>query len=165
MEYNNLASNIYKKDINAEVKDELMAAEIPVLKLPQYMNGEVKTEYIGVLNGFKFYRAWRYWVCEGDMPLKIAEYIYKNYKNMNIRAGGNGDNIEPCRVAHNPVYEKEVAEKLKEGLDAALNVIDDKSLPRYVYFYHIDTTEGLYTLAKVIKEKDIHTKFLEDSNE
>ena len=56
----NLARKEYDRKIDERVKEELEIAEIPVFELPACMNTEVKTKYIGVLNGFTFYRAWQY---------------------------------------------------------------------------------------------------------
>ena len=78
----NLSHRDYNSDVDKEVKNELLIANIPVFKLPSYMNTEVKTYYIGLLNGFMFYRAWTYWVCCGDMPLNESQYIYDNYKKL-----------------------------------------------------------------------------------
>lgn len=79
----NFARCEYDGEIDYKVKEELQIANIPVFRLPYYMNTEVKTKYIGILNGFMFYRAWNYWICHGDMPLDIAnemKYI-KSTKN------------------------------------------------------------------------------------
>ena len=77
----NFASREYDFNIDKKVKEELEIANIPYIMLPNFINTEVKTKYIGLLNGFKFYRAWAYWVCVGDMPLDDAEFIYENYKD------------------------------------------------------------------------------------
>lgn len=46
----NLAHRDYNYDADKEVKNELLIANIPVFKLSSYMNTEVKTHYIGLLN-------------------------------------------------------------------------------------------------------------------
>lgn len=157
---NNLAHRDYETSADNEVKNELQIANIPVFKLPSYMNTEVKTRYIGLLNGFRFYRAWAYWVCCGDMPLSKAQYIYDNYKNFKIRAGGHCGNVEPATVSYNPIYEQELRNLLDkydvpEYLEQAKNIVDDKRLPRFVDTYHIDTQLGLCKLAQVIREHNI----------
>lgn len=153
----NFARHEYDIEIDYKVKEELQVANIPVFTLPYYMNTEVKTRYIGILNGFVFYRAWSYWVCEGDMPLDIADKIYKNYKELKIRAGGDCGNKSPITQSYNPIYEKEMKEYrdkvgIKEFIKTCEDVVhDDKTQPRFVDTYHIDTQLGLCKLAETIK--------------
>lgn len=158
----NFATRIYDSKVSKKVKEELEIAKIPVFVLPSVLDSEVKTEYIGILNGFKFYRAWTYWVCEGDMPLEVAKYIYENYKDLQIRAGGHAGNVEPEEESYNPVYKQELRELMNKSsiegyIKLSKDIVDDLSLPRFVGCYHIDTQLGLYKLAEVIKEKDVHT--------
>lgn len=156
----NLAHRDYNYDVDKEVKNELLIANIPVFELQSYMNTEVKTRYIGLLNGFVFYRAWSYWICCGDMPLEEAQYIYNNYQELKIRAGGHCGNVEPVTESYNPVYKKELCDLLNkydvpEYLEKAKSIIDDKTLPRFVSTYHIDTQLGLCKLAQIIREHNI----------
>lgn len=156
----NLAHRDYETSADDEVKNELQIANIPIFKLPSYMNTEVKTRYIGLLNGFVFYRAWTYWVCCGDMPLNESQYIYDNYKKMKIRAGGHCGNVEPESQSYNPVYEKELSDliakySVPECIEKAKNIVDDETLPRFVNMYHIDTQLGLCKLAQIIREHNI----------
>ncbi len=158
----NFATRIYDSKVSKKVKEELEIAKIPILTLPSVLNLEVKTEYIGILNGFKFYRAWTYWVCEGDMPLEIANYIYENYKDLQIRAGGHAGNVEPEEESYNPVYDRELRElmnksSIEEYIKLSKDIVDDLSLPRFVATYHIDTQQGLCKIAEIIRERDIHT--------
>lgn len=95
----NFARHHYENNVDQLVREELKQAGIPILELPCYMDTEVKTRYVGVLYGFFFYRAWTYWVCKGDMPLDIAEQIYRNYKGLRIRAGGHFGNVPPKTVS------------------------------------------------------------------
>lgn len=161
-DFENLASYTYDPEIDKKVRNELEFANIPIVKLPAYMQTEVKTCQIGMLNGFVFYRAWRYWVCEGDMPLEFANQIYEKYKNLNIRAGGHCLNRPPSEESYNPIYRKELEDYWRKGgsevfLKSGEVVIkDDPTQPRYVAFYHIDTMLGLCKLAKMIREKEIH---------
>ncbi len=158
----NLARNLYDRKVDKRVKEELEIAKIPVFKLPAWMDTEVKTKHIGILNGFRFYRAWTYWVCEGDMPLEVAKYIYENYKDLQIRAGGHAGNVEPDKESYNPVYNQELRElinksSIEEYIKSSKDIVDDLSLPRFVGCYHIDTQLGLCKLSEVIRERDIHT--------
>ena len=163
----NFARREFDTEINKKVKEELEIANIPYIRLPRYMDTEVKTDYIGLLNGFKFYRAWTYWVCIGDMPLDDANYIYENYRDLDIRAGGHCGNVEPETQSYNPVYDAELSKLLKsvgikEYMEKSKEIVDDKSLPRFVRVYHVDTELGLCKLAKTIIERDIHTEIKND---
>lgn len=160
----NLATHEYHTEISKKVREELKIANIPVYKLPYYMNNEVKTEYIGILNGFSFYRAWTYWVCEGDMPLSVAKQIYEKFGDMGVRANGYAGGIDPETVSYNPEYEKAISECVKKykdiekAIEESRKIRDDKTLPRFVSTYHIDTQLGLCSLAKVIREQNIHSE-------
>lgn len=162
--FRNLASHEFDSEKNLEVKTELQIANIPVFELPQYMNTEVKTKYMGLLNGFVFYRAWRYWVCIGYMPIEKANEIYKQYKHLAIRAGGHCDNIDPNEISVNPVYEQKVTEYIHEHINdniaGAYDIIDDKTQPRFVKTYHIDTQLGLNKLVDFIRVNNIQTENL-----
>jgi len=160
----NLASHGYDDKADNKVKEELEIAGIPVMKLPSYMNTEVKTKHIGLLNGFVFYRAWTYWVCEGLMPLAQANELYTEHKDLNIRAGGHCGNETPESQSVNPIYDKELDDFINQnknslGLEkciaAAHDIIDDKTQPRFVNAYHIDTQLGLCKLAETIAKNNI----------
>lgn len=160
----NFARYEYDGEIDYKVKEELQIANIPVFRLPYYMNTEVKTKYIGILNGFVFYRAWNYWICHGDMPLDIANEIYKKYKELNIRAGGHCGNELPITQSYNPIYEKEMEEyRDKVGLNEFIKtykdvIHDDKTQPRFVDTYNIDTQLGLCKLAETIRNENVTCK-------
>lgn len=161
--FRTIARYEFRQKENAVVLDELKAAGIPYISLPSYLNTEVKTEYIGVLNGFVFWRAWRYWVCVGDMPLENAQEIYRLYHDLSVRAEGHAGNIQPTG------YSPEESEKARavmatmqgdgtktRDMIAELEKIHANELsPRFVRQYHIDTTEGLAALAEYIRENGV----------
>lgn len=157
----NFARCKYDEEIDCKVKEELQIANISVFTLPYYMNTEVKTKYIGILNGFVFYRAWSYWICHGDMPLDTANEIYKKYKELNIRAGGHCGNEPPITQSYNPIYKKEMEEYSKKvGIEEFIRtykdvIHDDETQPRFVGTYHIDTQLGLCKLAETIINKNV----------
>lgn len=162
----NYASREYLKRYDTEILEELKNAGIPILELPNAMSGETKSRYIGLLNGFVFIRAWRYWVCTGDMPLADAENIYRDYHHLAVRADGHAGSPEPKNCCYNPVHqakEREVVAAMKakgattQEMIAALEALEeDLSLPRYVRCYHIDTTEGLEALADYIARNNVY---------
>ena len=161
--FKNRALQEYREKEDSEIRAELLNAGIPILRLPSYTNGEVKTRYVGLLNGFVFTRAWRYWVCRGDMPLAAAKEIYRLYQDLAIRAEGHAGNPEPqgycpeLQAKEQTIIEKMWEENAgMEALEAAIRTISiSKDAPRFVRQYHIDTQEGLCALAFYIREKNI----------
>ena len=164
--FRNRCTEQYRAKENDAVKAELEAAGIPILTLPGHLDTEVKTSYVGVLNGFVFIRAWRYWVCEGDMPLDNAQEIYCLYQPLMIRAAGHAGNPEPSEVSYCPAQQKREQETFElmrakgattmEIREALERLTIDTGGPRFVRQYHIDTAEGLTALAQYIKEKNIY---------
>lgn len=160
----NLARHKFDNEINEKVKEELLIAGIPVLRVGR-LDTEVKTEYIGILNGFVFKRAWTYWVVEGYMPLNYANYIYKNFKNLNIRAGGHAGNVHPKEICidmkyNNILFELRNKYPYDVYLKKAKQIKADQGGPKYVEFYHIDTQLGLCKLVETIKKFRIYTDFV-----
>lgn len=99
-----------------------------------------------------------------DMPLDIANKIYEKYKELNIRAGGHCGNEPPITQSYNPIYEKEMNQYRDEvGLEKFIKtykdvIHDDKSQPRLVDTYHIDTQLGLNKLAETIRNNNVICK-------
>lgn len=161
----NLARHEFDRNIDEKVKQELQIAKIPVFTLPAWLNTEVKTKYVGMLNSFFFYRAWTYWICVGDMPMNVARYIYQEFKSLEIRAGGHAGNVDPREVSYNPIYKHDIAECFKKYSDdmekyteEAKKIVDDKTQRRYVDCYHIDTQLGLCKLADTIRDYQVHSE-------
>lgn len=163
----NLARREYDKVVDDKVKEELLIANVPILKVGVRNNSEVKTNYIGILNGFVFSRAWTYWVVSGYMPLEYADCIYEKNADLCIRAGGHCGNVKPDQVKTSKKYEedlksifKKYANNIKgyfeEGKKLDINDYNDY----FVDFYHIDTQLGLNKLAEFIKQNDIYTDFI-----
>lgn len=166
----NLSRREYDREADLKVKEELLLADIPVLPVIGVIEGEVKTHYIGVLNGFVFERAWTYWVVSGWMPMEHARYIYANYKDLDIRAGGHCGNESPeeSYIYTNPAYIKRLEEfrdscsSLNEFIDRAKEEVkENPDDSKFIKFYHVDTQLGLCKLAEVIKQFDIHTEYVE----
>lgn len=165
----NLARNEYDFDVDKKVKEELQIAGIPVVRLG-VINNEVKTHYIGILNGFVFVRAWYYWVVRGNMPLEYAQYLYDNYKDLNIRVDGNCGNPPPSEWVRNkdadklykPYFNKwKNKEITTEEMDNICKEID-KQGEQVVNTYHIDSQIGLCKFAEVIRENNIQSEIIED---
>ena len=164
--FKNRALHEYRNKEDEAIKQELMAAKIPVLTLPVCLSGEVKTHHIGLLNGFVFIRAWRYWACLGDMPLGVAKEIYQQLSELGIRADGHAGNIEP--VGYSPeakAHAKSVVERMQAEKATTKEIVAEMEkiassiapgTPLFVEMYHIDTDEGLAALGKYIKENNIY---------
>lgn len=163
----NFATNEFRNHIDKAVHEELVEANIPALALPSYLNSEVKTHYIGILNGFIFSRAWRYWVCEGDMPFELAAELYARHKELMIRVHGHAANPEPTlSTSYSPAHDAKVRDTMKfmqskgastqEILHVVSHMQPDEESPRYVRAYHIDTIEGLAALAAFIRTNNIY---------
>lgn len=168
----NLARREYDAEANLKVKEELEAAGIPVISLRNRLNGEVQTNYMGVLNGFVFERAWKYWIVTGNMPLDKAITLYNKHKELEIRVEGHAANPHPKDWARDPIYDKDLAEIIEkvgytEYLKNKKKLIPDQNSekyrnnPKYIQMYHIDTEEGLAAFVKYIKENNIQTGFID----
>ncbi len=166
--FRNRGMHEYRHSQDEAVKEELRAAGIPCLSLPGHLNTEVKTSYIGILNGFLFYRGWRYWICDGYVSLDHAKKIYDQMGVYSVRAGGHAANPNPEHMATFVARDRRVkqyAEELvaRRHLDymAALKIADEQIKPepgeaKFVNGYHIDSEEGLKALASYIREHDVH---------
>ena len=100
------------------------------------------------------------------MQLSDAKFIYENYK-VNIRADGHCGNVEPEKESYNHIYDEELKKLvrsvgMKEYMAKSKEIVDDKSLPRFVNMYHIDSQLGLCKVAKTIIDRDIHTEIKND---
>lgn len=162
--FKNRALHEYRRKDDDAIRQELLNAGIPVLKLPFHLTGEVKTHYVGLLNGFVFVRAWRYWECQGDMPLGTAKEIYAQLSSLGIRADGHAGNIEP--VGYSPTeeaYARQIVERMQAQQATTMEIMEElqklsvaPGTPLYVERYHIDTNKGLAALANFIKENNIY---------
>lgn len=161
--FRNRATTEYRHKEDDAIKQELVRAGIPVLTLPFYTCGEVKTKHVGLINGFRFIRGWRYWACYGDMPLGVAKEIFRQFGEMGIRAEGHASNPEP--VGYCPEQDrksKQVMEEMQERNASTAEMIAElekvevaPGTPRFVAMYHIDTEEGLAAFAKYIQDNNI----------
>lgn len=164
----NLASHEFNSEYNRAVYDELTEAGIPIVNVGR-LDNEVKTNYIGMLNGFVFIRAWYYWVVKGWMPLEHAKYLYENYKDLQIRASGDAGNPDPescseCKdsktLAKNALDRVRAKEMTMEEANAEY-MLRIKEGEQFIDMYHIDTQAGLNRFVEVIKNNSIHTEIIE----
>lgn len=122
-------------DTDSALRIELKAAGIPTIqeeagepesylaRILRKNSGQVKTSVIGVLYGWTFTRAWRYWVCEGPgIEVEYAQRLQNDFGNT-LRANGDAG----CRGP----------EFWFKGLACGM--------------YHVDSTDGLKALADTIR--------------
>ena len=96
--FENLAG---KGNCNFQIKKELLAANITVIRNPCMVEGEVVTNVVGEVKGFAiFERRWRYYNVDlrGGLPLKYAEKINAKFKDtVRIDGHANGKDISDLR--------------------------------------------------------------------
>ena len=112
-------------DIDDSVEQELVAAGIHVIKMPEGFRdrGEVKTIVVGEMHKWLFRRAWRYWMAEGPgIDVVTAENLHAQFGN-EVRVDGHCGCPSP--------------REWFSGLACG--------------HYHIDTPRGLKALADAIK--------------
>jgi len=157
---NNLAG---VKTCDEAIKQELKEAGIKAVNVGRRENREVPSEYIGIFNNFVFSRAWCYWIVTGYMPLKYAQHIYKNYKDLNIRVAGHCGNPPPeewCEPKDmnelcNPIANDYLSHKISsEECHAKCNAIRSQG-EQFVTNYHVDTQEGLNRFVETVKNNGI----------
>lgn len=117
-----------RNDVDEELRAELTEAGIHVIVVPEIMRGQVASEIgtiiCGSLHGWRFKRAWYYWVCEGPgIEVEAAEKLHAEFGN-DVRVDGHCGCPSP--------------REWFKGLACGS--------------YHVDSQEGLKALADVIKQ-------------
>ena len=169
-------------DHNADnyIREELFLAGLdPVVEKSR---GEVPYSLIARYGDWKFTRAWRYWIVKIDdtrygLPLKTALTLHnrphptKGTMGNVIRAGGHAGALSPDEYGANPVYDKDLTNKLVKlgfkkgniaGFDEDIVNISvgevsklcnsgKLDVKRYVDCYHVDDQIGLNELVYYLK--------------
>lgn len=116
---------------------ELEAANIPYeeMKVLRKINGEVPSAILGILDGWIFRRAWRYWVAEAKNTLLLFQYADELHKThgQDVRVSGHCACPAPREWHHQPWC-------------------------LGVSFYHVDTQDGLTQLASAIRKQTSDNK-------
>lgn len=147
------------------IKKELIEAGIPIVRSDVPQKSEVASKLSGKLGEFEFYRAWRYWVVVGDVPLRVAEDIYRGpIGKRDIRVAGHAGCPPPNEWAFpktEVLYELGVYKHPSEDLPfgdsptygdlAKMCNSGQIDAPRFVSSYHIDSQVGLNMFVKTIK--------------
>jgi len=113
-----------------DIVKELELAGIPYHRFGTKMGGEVPSHIVGFLNGWKFERAWYYWVAKGDDNLLLFEHAEPLHEKFGseVRVSGHCGCPSP-----------------KKWFDKPYHI--------GVSFYHIDSQDGLNALAAAIKDQ------------
>lgn len=168
---NNLAG-ITQDRADNYVRYELERARIPVHAFEPGAASEVQAKLYGVLPGFTFRRAWRYWVVEGLVPIAVAERLYADPVGAtDVRADGdsgcrppstwmkwitpNGKLVVPANQEAECKAMAERHETMKHAFDSDVFSDDPASLgaQAFVKLYHIDSEVGLRLFVDTITGK------------
>lgn len=108
---------------DATILLELQAAGIDAYRIPFLEPGEVPTQIVGFLAGWKLTRAWRYWVASGPgIPPRIAQLLHEQHGSA-VRVEGHCGCPSPLEWAGGFAVGE----------------------------YHIDTQDGLTAFAAVLR--------------
>jgi hypothetical protein len=172
----NLAGN---KDCDKQIHLELTRCGIDIHSIP-LGHSEVPYTLEGRLvfqglTGFVFHRAWYYWMVTGDVPLPVAELLYKDPVGVkDIRVAGHCGCPSPSRVPYtygvswmHPSGKEGIARKNQADFKRSIasGLLEVSVLDKYIFTddpvsegclpvvrsYHIDSELGLYIFANSLK--------------
>jgi hypothetical protein len=151
------------ENCDSTVKLELEEAGIEIVDIGR-MSRDGGVSIIGKYNNFIFKRASYYWIAEGYMPLKNADYIYDKFRHLMVRVNGNHENTKPIDWCQPKGFDKLIEEPFKDYFVRKLITVTEfekiceeikSKYDNFVKNYHIDTQEGLNMFVRVIKENNI----------
>lgn len=170
-----------REDCDIKIRKELLKAGVDIVELPSPMQREVPSSVIGLLPGFRFHRAWYYWVVTGEVPLNVARELYEDPNGIeDVRVAGNcgcpppekwvehydenGMQLAPLDQENEILaYEndpetsdfmKEIVEKVR----ATVRYVEDpanEAAKSVVTSYHIDTQEGLNFFVSTLRKHGV----------
>jgi hypothetical protein len=151
------------KNCDVTILQELKLAGIEAVDIGVRERCEVPSKYIGKCNNFIFSRAWYYWVVTGYMPLKYAQEMYNNFKDLNIRVAGHCGNPSPEEWCKPRDYSEKIEEYREKYWKKEITADEfhskcneiRKQGAQFIYVYHIDTQEGLNKFVEIIKKHNI----------
>lgn len=174
----NLAGN---KNCDVQIRKELAKAGVDVVQLPASLKAEVPASIIGQLPGFKFHRAWYYWVVGGQVPLNVAKELYEDPNGReDVRVAGHcgcpppeewaehfdqdGKRLYPLTAETDLIRWEKAAEKSKMMEEAIRETrantryVEDpvkEAVRSVVSSYHIDTQEGLNFFVATLRKHGV----------
>lgn len=103
------------------------------------------------------------------MPLENAQYLYDNYKDLDIRVAGDAGNPPPKEWAKNKDYDKLIKPYINKLRNKEITTEELENISKeiasqgeqVVDSYHIDTQLGLCKFVEVIKNNNIHSDIIE----
>jgi len=114
--------------------NDIISRELEIADIPYHFVGrsssEVPFSYVGILDGWTFTRAWRYWVARAEETVLffgLADELHVSHGN-EVRVSGHG-----------------LAPAPREWYDQPWSI--------GVSLYHVDTQEGLNALADAIRKQ------------
>lgn len=155
---------------DTDIERELVRAGIEIVRGERTKN-EVPASVTGKLGHFSFRRAWYYWVAIGDVPLRVAQEIYRDpVGKTDVRAGGDCGRIleghviewrdeggrKLCSTAEKHELEKYGDNPMVQKVlnDPLLRFVESPSTEGngFVTVYHIDTEVGFRFFADMLKK-------------
>ena len=136
MSFKNIAGKSSKEN-NETISNELIQAGITVITLPTIIKGEVETNLIGSINGWTFYRRWRYYHTQANqgciLLFKYADELHQSFGN-DVRVAGHAGCPSP-KEHHNQIYHVGVSSyhiDSIEGLTAFVNMTNKQKYDLYI---------------------------------
>lgn len=163
-----------KEDCDIQIEKELKRSRIEIVRDGK-RDGEVPASLSGKLGSFTFRRAWYYWVVDGNVPLVVAQELYKDsVGRTDVRVAGHClcpppedpwiTWLDKDGKAGIPTKEKEEFDRLcgKNLLDSSVlnkyRFSDDPAKDGFSSFitsYHIDTEIGLRLFADTLRKYNL----------
>jgi hypothetical protein len=83
------------KDCDRQIRQELERCRINVVEA-DLRDHEVPASIMGKLEGFTFIRGWCYWIVDGKVPSKVADYLFVDpVGKTDIRVDGSAGCPDP----------------------------------------------------------------------
>ncbi len=161
------------QNCDAEIERELTRCGIEVVR-NQPREGEVPSSLRGKLGNFTFRRAWRYWVVNGDVPLRVAKEMYDDpVGKSDIRVCGHcgcPPPEEPWIVWRDKKgrklllmsERKKLVNRLGKNDPTVKSILNDPKIrfvknravagEGFIRFYHIDSETGLRLFADTLRK-------------
>lgn len=161
-----------RSDCNESIEHELTKCRIEIIR-NQPQEGEVPSSLRGKLGNFVFFRAWRYWIARGNVPLEVAKELYDDpVGKEDVRVQGHcgcpapvepwiiwldkdGYRLLPISYRAKLVREHGEGSTLVKLLDESdfrlVDSLESEGKP-FIPVYHIDTEVGLRLFADTLKK-------------
>lgn len=168
----NLAGN---KNCDLEIERELRRARLVLIR-GEVSNHEVASRLTATLGPLTFWRAWRYWVVSGPVPLSVARELYADPIGVtDVRVNGhcgcpapespwarhvdaNGKRLSrldgPDAPSRREVNPSPLMAEMYARIDATCEFVEDPAsvaVASFVDTYHIDSEAGLRLFVDTVR--------------